>query len=42
MTTAASIVAEFGNGVPTVRVPKAARAEPQRIAIRTTGKAIEG
>src|SRR5437660_8654040 len=38
----ANIVAEFDNGVLTVRVPKAARAEPQRIAIRTTGKAIEG
>jgi HSP20 family protein len=38
----ANIVAEFDNGVLTVRVPKAARAEPQRIAIRTAGKAIEG
>jgi HSP20 family protein len=38
----ANIVAEFGNGVLMVRVPKAARAEPQRIAIRTAGKAIEG
>jgi len=38
----ANIVAEFDNGVLTVRVPKAARAEPQRIAIRTAAKAIEG
>jgi len=28
--------------VLTVRVPKAARTEPQRIAIRTADKAIEG
>jgi HSP20 family protein len=38
----ANIVAEFDNGVLTVRVPKAARTEPQRIAIRTAGKTIEG
>ena len=37
-----NIVAEFDNGVLTVRMPKAARAEPQRIAIRTADKAIEG
>jgi HSP20 family protein len=37
----AHIVADFNNGVLTVRVPKAAKAEPQRIAIRTAGKAIE-
>ena len=38
----ANIVAEFDNGVLMVRVPKAARAEPQRIAIRTADEAIEG
>ncbi len=38
----ANIVAEFDNGVLTVRVPKAAKAMPQRIAIRTADKAIEG
>jgi HSP20 family protein len=38
----ANIVAEFDNGVLMVRVPKAARAKPQRIAIRTTDKTIEG
>jgi HSP20 family protein len=38
----ANIVAEFDNGVLTVRVPKAAKAEPQRITIRTADKAIEG
>ena len=37
----ANIVAEFDNGVLTVRVPKAAKAIPQRIAIRTAEKAIE-
>ena len=37
----ANIVAEFDNGVLTVRVPKAARAMPQRIAIRTADKAVE-
>jgi HSP20 family protein len=37
----ANIVAEFDNGVLTVRVPKAAKAMPQRIAVRTAGKAIE-
>ena len=37
----ANIVAEFDNGVLTVRVPKAAKASPQRIAIRTTDRAIE-
>jgi HSP20 family protein len=37
----ANIVAEFDNGVLTVRVPKAAKAMPQRIAIRTTDKAIQ-
>jgi HSP20 family protein len=36
----ANIVAEFDNGVLTVRVPKAAKAVPQRIAIRTADKAI--
>ena len=36
-----NIVAEFDNGVLTVRVPKAAKAMPQRIAIRTADKAIE-
>jgi HSP20 family protein len=38
----AKITADFDNGVLTVRVPKAARAKPQRIAIRTTAKATEG
>jgi len=38
----ANIVAEFDNGVLTVRVPKAARAQPQRIAIRRAEKAIAG
>ena len=38
----ANIVAEFENGVLTVRVPKAAKAAPQRIAIRAAGNAIEG
>lgn len=37
-----SIVAEFDNGVLMVRVPKAAKAVPQRIAIRTADKAIAG
>jgi HSP20 family protein len=37
----ANIVAEFENGVLTVRVPKAAKAAPQRIAIRAAAKAIE-
>jgi HSP20 family protein len=37
----ANLVAEFDNGVLTVRVPKAAKAMPQRIAIRTADKAIE-
>jgi HSP20 family protein len=37
----AKIVAEFENGVLTVCVPKAAKATPQRIAIRPAGKAIE-
>jgi HSP20 family protein len=37
----ANIVAEFENGVLTVRVPKAAKAVPQRIAIRAAAKAIE-
>ena len=37
----ANIVAEFHNGVLTVRVPKAAKAMPQRIAIRTADKPIE-
>ena len=37
----AHIVAEFDNGVLTVRVPKAAKAMPQRIAVRAGGKAIE-
>jgi len=36
----ANIVAEFANGVLTVCVPKAAKAMPQRIAIRTAEKAI--
>jgi len=36
----AHIVAEFENGVLTVCVPKATKAMPQRIAIRTTEKAI--
>jgi HSP20 family protein len=38
----AKIVAEFDKGVLTVRVPKATRAQPQRIAIRTPAEAIEG
>jgi HSP20 family protein len=38
----ANIVAEFDNGVLTVSVPKAVKAEPQRIVIRTADKAIEG
>jgi HSP20 family protein len=37
----ANIVAEFDNGVLTVRVPKAAKAAPQRIAIRTAYKTID-
>ena len=37
----ANIVAEFDNGVLSVRVPKAAKAMPQRIAIRAADKAIE-
>jgi HSP20 family protein len=36
----ANITAEFANGVLTVRVPKAPRAKPQRIAIRATKAAI--
>jgi HSP20 family protein len=38
----ANIVAEVENGVLTVRVPKAAKAMPQRIAISTADKAITG
>jgi HSP20 family protein len=37
----ANIAAELDNGVLTVRVPKAAKTMPQRIAIRTADKAIE-
>jgi HSP20 family protein len=36
----AHIVAEFDNGVLTVRVPKAAKAVPQRIVVRTADRAI--
>jgi HSP20 family protein len=36
----ANIVAEFDNGVLTVRVPKAAKAMPQRIAIRAVDKPV--
>ena len=36
----ANIVAEFDNGVLTVRVPKAAKAMPQRIAVRAVDSAI--
>jgi HSP20 family protein len=36
----ASIAAEFENGVLMVRVPKAAKAKPQRIAIRAADKSI--
>jgi HSP20 family protein len=38
----AHIVAEFDNGVLTVSVPKAAKAAPQRIAIRTADRPIAG
>jgi HSP20 family protein len=38
----ANIVAEVENGVLTVRVPKAEKVMPQRIAIRAADKAIEG
>jgi HSP20 family protein len=38
----ANIVADVENGVLTVRVPKAAKAMPQRIAIRAADKAITG
>ena len=37
----ANIVAEFDNGVLAVRVPKAAKVEPQRIAIGAADKSIE-
>jgi HSP20 family protein len=36
----ANIVAEFDNGVLTVRVPKVAKAAPQRIVVRTADRAI--
>ena len=36
----ANIVAELDNGVLTVRVPKAAKAMPQRIAVRAVDSAI--
>ncbi len=36
----ASIAAEFENGVLTVRVPKAAKAQPQRIAIHAGDKSV--
>jgi HSP20 family protein len=39
---AANIAATFENGVLMVRVPKAAKAKPQRIAIGAAAKAIEG
>jgi HSP20 family protein len=38
----ASIVAEFENGVLTVRVPKAAKTQPVRIAVGAAGKAPAG
>jgi HSP20 family molecular chaperone IbpA len=34
--------AQFENGVLTVRVPKAAKTKPRRIAIGAADKAIEG
>jgi len=38
----ANIVAQFHNGVLTLRVPKAAKAKPVRIPVGAADKAIEG